>query len=163
MVESLSGKPPIKRLWKEATNVEKKKKIMGKIVMGKKTKGFDLVECHVKDVTIRKEYANMFQLGFAPVKDVRLLVNRFKRSSPKIVYYPLSREHVNKIKTQIVIYNKYDTKVPIFVIPEDPERPNFILPHHPKKWEEIHNLQFLIVGKGHTIMVTKVSFICFTS
>jgi hypothetical protein len=125
MVESLSGKPPIKMLWKEATNVEKKEKIMGKIVMGKKTKGFDLVECHVKDATIRKEYANMFPLGFAPVKDVRLLVDRFKRSPPKIVYYPLFREHVNKIKTQITIYNKYDTKVPIFVIPEDPERPKF--------------------------------------
>jgi hypothetical protein len=31
---------------------------LGKIIMGKEAKGFDLVECHVKDATIGEEYAN---------------------------------------------------------------------------------------------------------
>jgi hypothetical protein len=44
----------------------------------------------------------------------------FKRSPLEIIYHPFSKEHVNKIKTQITIYNKFDTKVPIFTILEDP-------------------------------------------
>jgi hypothetical protein len=42
-------------------------KKLGKIVMGKKAKGFAHVECHIKDATISEEYANMFPLGFSPV------------------------------------------------------------------------------------------------
>jgi hypothetical protein len=112
--------------------------------MGKK--GFNLVECNMKDVTIGEENVKSFPLGFALVKDMNSLVNRFKRSPPKIVYRPFSRKHVNEIKTRIIVYNKFDTKVPIFMILDDPKRPNCILPHRPKKWEDIQNLQFLIIG-----------------
>ncbi len=59
---------------------------------------------------------------------------------------PFSKKHVNEIKTQITMYNKFDTKVPIFAISEDPKRPNYIFPHCPKKWKDIQNFQFLIVG-----------------
>jgi hypothetical protein len=67
--------------------------------MDKKAKGFNLVECHMKDVTIGEEYVKSFPLGFALVKDVNSLVNRFKRSPSEIIYHPLSREHANEIKT----------------------------------------------------------------
>jgi len=67
--------------------------------MGKKAKGFNLVECHMKDVTIGEEYVKSFPLGFALVKDVNSLVNRFKRSPSEIIYHSLSREHANEIKT----------------------------------------------------------------
>lgn len=48
----------------------------------------------------------------------RMKKGRFKRSPLEIVYHPFSIEHV--IKTQITIYNKFDTKVPTFTILEDP-------------------------------------------
>jgi hypothetical protein len=50
--------------------------------MGKQAKGFNPVECCVKDVTIGKEYANSFPLGFSLVKGVNLPINCFKRSPP---------------------------------------------------------------------------------
>jgi hypothetical protein len=75
MVESSSGKQVAKRPQKEATYVEKKEKTLKKIVMGKEAKGFDPVECRMKDATIGKEYAKLFPLGFAPVKDVKLPIN----------------------------------------------------------------------------------------
>jgi hypothetical protein len=114
--------------------------------MGKEAKDFDLVECHIKDAMIGEEYVSLFPICFTPIKDMRLPIDRFKRSPSKIIYCPLSREHVNKISTRITFYNKFDTKVPIFTILEDLKRFNFILPCRPKKWEDIHNLQFLIVG-----------------
>jgi hypothetical protein len=61
---------------------------------------------------------------------------------PNIVYRPLSNVHMDKIKKRIVQYNKYDTKVSIFTILEDPKNPNCILPHEPRSWEEIENHQF---------------------
>jgi hypothetical protein len=109
-----------------------------------------LLECCIKDRTIGEEYAKLFPLGFTLVKDVKLPLNRFKRSPLEIIYHPFSIEHVNKIKTRITIYNKFDTKVPIFAILEDLERPNSISPHRPRKWEDIHNLQVLILDGEHT-------------
>ncbi len=66
--------------------------------MGKKAKGFNLIECRIKDATIGKDYANLFPFGFSLVKGVTLFVNHFKRSAPEIVYHAFSREHVNEIK-----------------------------------------------------------------
>jgi hypothetical protein len=142
MVENSTAKRPLK----EEIEVKKKEKILGKIIMGKEAKGFDLVECHIKDTTIGEEYANLFPLGFTPVEGVNLPINYFKRSPPEIVYLTLSKKHVNEINTQIIVYNKFDTKVPIFTIPEGPERPNYILPRCLKKWEDIQNFQFLIIN-----------------
>jgi hypothetical protein len=70
--------------------------------MGKEAKGFDLVECHVKDATIGEEYANSFPLAFSPVKGVNLFVNCFQRSSPKIIYHPLYNEHVMKSRHELL-------------------------------------------------------------
>jgi hypothetical protein len=109
-------------------------------------KGFDAIECHLKDNIIDKKYSNSFPLGFALVKEVIVQIDRFKKVPPKIVYHPLLKAHVNEIKTGIIVYNKFDTKAPIFAIPKDPNRPYFILPHAPSTWEEIKDLQFLIVG-----------------
>jgi hypothetical protein len=95
---------------------------------------------------IGEEYVNSFPFGFSLVKGVNLPINCFKRLPLKIVYHPFSKEHVNEIKMQIIMYNKFDTKVPIFAISEDPKRLNCILPCCPKKWEHIQNLQFLIVS-----------------
>jgi hypothetical protein len=65
MVESSIAKRP----WKEET---KTIYILGKILMGKEAKGFNLVECCIKDATISKEYVNLFPLGFSSVKGVNL-------------------------------------------------------------------------------------------
>jgi hypothetical protein len=59
MVESSTAK----WAWKEETKANTH--ILGKIVMGKEAKGFNLVECRIKDATIGKEYANSFSLGFS--------------------------------------------------------------------------------------------------
>lgn len=65
MVESSSGKQVAKRPQKEATSVEKKEKTLRKIVMGKEAKGFNLVECRMKEAMIGEGYAKLFPLGFA--------------------------------------------------------------------------------------------------
>jgi hypothetical protein len=112
--------------------------------MGKEVKGFDPIECRIKDAMIGKEYSN--PLGFSSIQGVNLPINRFKTSPPKIIYHLLSKEHINEIKIRIIVYTKFDIKVPIFAILEDLERPNYIFPCCPKKWEYIQNFQFLIVS-----------------
>jgi hypothetical protein len=52
---------------------------------------------------------------------------------------------------KITQYNKFDTKVPIFAILEDSHIVDHITPRKPKKWEDIYDNQFLIVGGQHTI------------
>ncbi len=52
--------------------------------MGKEAKGFKPIECHIKDATIVKEYANSFPLGFSPVKGVNLPINCFKGCPHKL-------------------------------------------------------------------------------
>jgi len=69
-----------------------------KIVMGKEAKGFDLVECCIKDAMISKEYSNLFPLGFSSIQGVNLPINRFKMSPPEIICHLLSKKHVNEIK-----------------------------------------------------------------
>jgi len=46
--------------------------------------------------------------------------------------------------------------VPIFAICEDLHNANHITPCKPKKWEDIQDNQFLIVGGQHTIVAMKV-------
>jgi hypothetical protein len=161
MVVSLSLGRLAKKSCKEISKKTKQNKIVGKFILGKEGKGFDAIECHLKDNIIYKEYSNSFPLQFALVKDVIIIIDRFKRVPPKVVYHPLSKAHVNKIKTRIIVYNKFDTKVPIFAIPKDPDRPDFILPHAPRTWEEIKDLQFLIVGGQHMITAAKVGQLIF--
>jgi hypothetical protein len=117
-----------------------------RVIMGKEVKGFDPVECHIKDAMIGKEYSNLFPFGFSSIQGVNLPINHFKRSPVEIIYNLLSKKHVNEIKMRIIVYNNFDTKVLIFAIPEDPERPNCILPCCPRKWEYIQNFQILIVS-----------------
>ncbi len=128
--------------------------------MGKEVKSFDFVECHIKDAMIGEEYANLFPLGFSSIKGANIFINHFKRLPPEMIYHPFSQKHVNEIKMQIIVYNKFDIKVPIFTISKDLEKPNCILPRHPKKWEDIQNFQFFIVGVQHMTITTKVNLLC---
>jgi hypothetical protein len=73
-------------------------------------------------------------------------VHRFKKATPNIIYQPFSNIHNDEIKKKFKQYNKLDTKIPIFAILENPNNPNHILPWHLKKWEDIQNNQFSIVG-----------------
>jgi hypothetical protein len=50
-------------------------------------------------------------------------IHHFKKVFPNIVCGPLLDIHKDKIKKRIMQYNKFDTKVPIFVIPKDPKSP----------------------------------------
>jgi hypothetical protein len=68
--------------------------------MGKEAKGFDSVECCIKEAIISEEYANSFPLGLCLVKGVNLPINCFKRSPLEIVYCSVFKEHVNEIKSQ---------------------------------------------------------------
>jgi hypothetical protein len=65
----------------------------------KEVKGFNPIECHIKDTKIGEEYVNSFPLGFPLIEGVNLLVNRFKRLCLEIIYHPFSKDHVNEIKT----------------------------------------------------------------
>jgi hypothetical protein len=61
MVESSSGRQLAKRPQKEVTNMGKKK--LGKFVMGKEVKGFDPIECYIKDITIGEDMLIPFHLA----------------------------------------------------------------------------------------------------
>jgi hypothetical protein len=99
------------------------------------------------DDTLRDKFSNFFLLGNDLVLGVRVNIHHFKRTPPNIVYQPLSYIHKDKIKKRITQYNKFDTKVEIFAILEDPKNPGHILPCKPKKWEDIQNHQFFIIGR----------------
>jgi hypothetical protein len=103
-------------------------------------------------------WTTYFPLGNDLIPSVKVDLHRFKIAPPNIVYQPFLDIHKDKIKKRITQYNKFDTKVPVFVILKDPK--NQILPRKLKKWEDIQNHQFLIIGGQHTIVVTKVHFIC---
>ncbi len=59
--------------------------------MVKDEKGFDIVECQLKDETISDEYFSSFPLGFTLVKDILLPITKFKKPALDIIYHPLSR------------------------------------------------------------------------
>jgi len=109
--------------------------------LGKEEKGFDIVECQLKDETINDEYFSFFPLRFTLVRDVLLPITKFKKATLDIIYHP-----INKIKICVMCYNKFHMKVSIFAIPEDSKKPIDILLLAPMKWEEIQDLEFLIGG-----------------
>ncbi len=45
-----------------------------------------------------------------------------------------------------MVYNKFDTKAPIFTIPKDPNKPYSIILYAPRTWEDIKDLQFFYSG-----------------
>jgi hypothetical protein len=83
----------IKQPRKEETKAERKENILGK-----EAKGFDHIECLIKDVRIGEEYEKIIPHGFTPVEGVNIHVNHFKRLPLEIVYCPLSKKHVSEIK-----------------------------------------------------------------
>jgi hypothetical protein len=97
-----------------------------------------------------------FPFGNDSLPIVSIDVHYFKRAPPNIVYRPLSDIHNDDFFLKITQYNKFDTKVPIFAIPEDSHNAKNIIPCKPKKWEDIQDSHILIVGGQHTIVATKV-------
>jgi hypothetical protein len=106
--------------------------------------------------TLGNEFLGCFPFGHDPLPSVSIDVHHFKRAPPNIVYRPLLDIHKDDIKKIITQYNRFDTKVPIFVIHEDLQNANHIIPQKSKKCEDIKDNQFFIVGKQHTIVVAKV-------
>jgi hypothetical protein len=117
-----------------------------KLVIRKEEKGFDVVEWFIDD-TLGDKYLGCFPLGHGPLLHVIIDVHWFKKTTPKLYIGPFQISKMTRLKKWITQYNKLDTKIPIFAIPEDPNNPNHILPWHPKKWEDIQNNQFSIVGR----------------
>jgi hypothetical protein len=69
------------------------------------------------------------------------------KKQPQTLYTsPFQISIMTRLKKKFTQYNKLDTKIPIFAILENPNNPNHILPWHLKKWEDIQNNQFSIVG-----------------
>ncbi len=52
----------------------------------KEEKGYDPKECHFVDKTIEEEYSMCFPFSHHPIFNVTILVERFERSPPNIVY-----------------------------------------------------------------------------
>jgi hypothetical protein len=63
------------------------------------------------------EFLGCFPFGNDSLLGVSIDVHHFKRTTPNIVYCPLSDIH--KDKKKITQYNRFDTKVPIFAILEN--------------------------------------------
>ncbi len=144
---------------KEKTKVEKKKKILTKLVVRKENKGFNVANCQLIDHTLGNEFMGCFAFGNDPLPSVSIDVHCYNRTPANIVYHPLLDIHKDEIKKRITQYNKFDTKVPIFAILEDPLNVDHIILRKSKKWEDIQDNQFLIVGRKHIIVATKVCLV----
>jgi hypothetical protein len=83
------------------------------------------------------EFLGCFPFQNDLLPSVSIDVHRFKRAPPNIVYCPFSNIHTDEIKKKITTYDKFDTKVPIFAILEDPHNVDHITLHKSKKWEDI--------------------------
>lgn len=124
-----SGWRSTKKPQKEITKADEKKKISKKLVLGKEEKGFDIVECQLKDEIISDEYFSSFSLRFIPMRDVLLHVTNFLKAPLDIVDHPLYKAPHKQNKNCIMCYNKFHMKVSIFAILEDSKKPNDILLH----------------------------------
>lgn len=153
--EGFSGPRLMKNKKKEKRKVEKKKKILTKLMIEKEDKGFDVAKCQLVNDKLGNEFMGCFPFGNDPFPSISIDVHCFKRAPPNIVYFSLSDIHKEEIEKMITQYNKFDTEMPIFVIP-DLRNANHIIPHKPKKWEDTQDNQFSIVGKQHTTVVAKV-------
>jgi len=134
-----------KKSQKEKAKVQKKEKFLTKLVVSEDEKGFDAAECRLVDDTLGNEFSNCFPLRNDPILSVMVCVHCLKKVPPNIIYRPFSDIHKDEIKKGIMQCNKFDTKVSIFAILEDP-----------KSIEHIQNHQFFIVGRQHTIVAAKV-------
>ncbi len=105
---------------------------------------------------MNNEFLGCFPFGNDSILGVSIDFHCFKITPPNIVYCPLSDIHKDGVKKIITKYNKFDTKVPIFAIHEDPHNANHVTPCKPQKWEDILDNQFLIVGEQHIIVAMKV-------
>ncbi len=117
-----------KKRKKGKTKVEKKEKILRKLVVRKEDKGFDVVECWLVDDTLNNEFLGFFPFGNDSLPGVSINVHHFKITPPTIIYCPFSNIDKDGIKKIITQYNNFDTKVPIFAIPEDSHNANHITP-----------------------------------
>jgi hypothetical protein len=137
--EGFSGPRLAKKKKEVKKKVKKKEMILTKLVVEKKDEGFDTAKCRLVNDTLGNEFLGCFPFGNDPFLNVSIDVHHFKKTPPNIVYCPLSDIHKDEIKKRITQYNKFDTKVPIFVIPEDLHNANHIIPRKPKKWEDIQD------------------------
>jgi hypothetical protein len=110
-----------------------------KLVAQKENKGLNTIECQFIDDMLGNEFLGCFPFGNDLLPGVSIDVHCFKRAPPNIVYCLLIDIHKDEIKKRITQYNKFDTKMPIFVILEDLHNAKHITPCKPKKWEDIQD------------------------
>jgi len=90
---------------KEKIEVEKKKKILTKLVVGKEDKGFDVAECQLVNDTLGNEFLGCFPFGDDPLPSVSIDVHCFKKDMPTlyIVHSRISiRMRLKKISHNII-------------------------------------------------------------
>lgn len=110
---------------------------MTKLVVEKENNGFDGAKCQLIDDALGNEFLGFFPFGNDSFPSISIDVRHFKRALPNIVYCALSDIHKDEIKKRITQYNKFDTKMPIFAIPEDLHNADHITPCKLNKWEDI--------------------------
>jgi hypothetical protein len=98
-----------------------------------------MAKCRLIDDTLGNKFLGFFPFGNDPLPSVSIDIRCLKKTRPNIVYCPLSYIHKDEIKKKITQYNKFDTKLPIFAILEDPHNADHIIPRKSKKWEDIPN------------------------
>jgi hypothetical protein len=91
--EGSSGPYLTKKQKKEKIEVEKKQKILKKLVFGKEDKGFNVAKGRLVDNMLDNEFLGCFPFGNDPLLGVSIDVHHFKITTPNIVYCPLSYIH----------------------------------------------------------------------
>lgn len=90
-----------KKPWKQKTKVQKKKKILTKLVVSKDEKGFDVAKCQLVDDTLGDKFFNCFPFINDPILGVIVNIHHFKRVAFNIVYQSFSNIQKDKIKKRI--------------------------------------------------------------
>jgi hypothetical protein len=137
---------PNKKKKKEKTKVEKKKKILTRLVVKKINKCFNVAKCWLVDDTFGNEFLGSFPFGNDPVPSVSIDVHRFKKTPANIVYHPLLDIHKDEIKKRITQCHKSNTKVPIFAILDDLLNVDHITPRKSKSGKIYRTISFWLLA-----------------
>ncbi len=92
---------------------------MKKLVVDKDEKGFDVVECQLV-IHWKMSFQIISLLEMVQLWVLQSTFIVFKEG-PQTLYIGLSRIYIRTKSKKIMQCNKFDMKVPIFVIPKDPK------------------------------------------
>jgi hypothetical protein len=116
------------------------------IVIHKKLKEFDKVECKTIDKVMLNKFDDCFPLGLMEILEVELPSQHFVEAPSHIRCRPFCMKHKNEIKMKFLTQHKTQWKMPMYACLASLINPKEIYPRRPTSWDEISNCMCFILG-----------------